>query len=118
MTDDASSIDIDMNQTMSVLSKEVIKSRLAQDDMLRQSVANGGPSSAHDAIINLMDQLDIGIRQLSRETDVARSRLAKMIQGEIPMPPEVITKIRDVFKRKNPTLFGVGSSEVTKHRKL
>lgn len=87
------------------LSKEVLSSKIEQQNIFAQSAAAGGPVTAAGAIANLMDYLNVGIRQLSTVTNVRRHKLSAMIRGEEKMPPEVLDKIYDVFKAKKPDLF-------------
>ena len=87
------------------LGKDIISNKMAETQLIQQSIAEGGPSSPNEAVINLMQYLNVGIRYLAGKVGVRRKMLVRMLEGHTPMPPEVMVKIHEVFKTKQPTLF-------------
>lgn len=96
---------LEIEQTLEKLQKETLSGKLQEHQILAQSQLNGGPSSPQEAIINMMDYCGIGIRYLSKVTNVPRKKLLSMIEGRIDMPAEIVVKITEVFERKAPHLF-------------
>lgn len=94
-----------MKSSFGELGKTMIGSKIAEQDILRQSAADGGPASVQHAILNLMEVLNVGVRALAQEVRVKRGKLQKMLNGEIAMPPEVLSSICDSFERRKPSLF-------------
>lgn len=90
---------------LSQLGKDIILNKKAEATVLQESMADGGPGSVNEAIINLMHSCNVGIRFLAQKTGIKRKRLLMMIEGHIEMPPEVLGKITDVFRTRQPSLF-------------
>lgn len=94
-----------IEETLEQLQKDTLAGKLKEHQILAQSQLNGGPASPQEAIINMMDYCGIGIRTLSKATNVPRKRLSSMIEGRIDIPAEIVVKITEVFERKAPHLF-------------
>lgn len=92
-------------EKISGIGTTLMRGKMEEANLIRESVSNGGPASPNEAIINLMQYLNVGIRHLAQKTKVKRKLLVRMIEGHVPMPPEVMTKIHEVFKNKQPSLF-------------
>lgn len=87
------------------LTKNIMVGKMEESKILQESIAEGGPGSPNEAIFNLMEYTNTGIRFLAQKTGQKRKILLRMLNGEIPLPPEVMSSIYDVFKQKNPELF-------------
>ena len=94
-----------IEETLEKLQQDTLTGKLKEHQILAQSQLNGGPSSPQEAIINMMDYCGVGIRTLSKVTNIPRKRLLSMIEGRIDIPAEVVVKIVEVFERKAPHLF-------------
>lgn len=88
---EAKSSILDMGRTM-------VTGKMEESKLLEESALDGGPSSVGEAIYCLMQELNVGIRALSAKVNVKRKVLMRMLEGEIPLPPEVMTKITNHFK--------------------
>ena len=95
----------DVKTRLSGLTKDIVQNKIEESKIIQESVANGGPSNSNEAIVNLMDYLNVGIRALAHAVNVPRKKLVNMIEGRTPMPPEVMSAIHDFFKMKQPSLF-------------
>lgn len=105
----------DVESSVKKMGHDLILSKIQEDKLLRQAHAETGISSKSEAYYNLMEYLNIGIRTLANKVKVPRRKLARMLEGIIPMPPEVseaITKyFADVSKRQKKNLsFDFGDS--------
>lgn len=87
----------DMESKLDELAGDISKNTLAQQELFRQSVAAGGPGSSLEAYRIMMDHKKIGIRALARRVNISRKKLQQMLNGDIPLTPEVTTKLCDIL---------------------
>lgn len=85
--------------------KDLASNKMKEMHLLQESAANGGPSSPQEAIVVAMDYCGVGIRSLAQYAGVSRTKLKRMIDGQIAMPPEVLDKCCELFHRKKPDIF-------------
>jgi len=79
------------------MGKDLILAKIQEDKLLRQAQEEVGIGSRCEAIYNLMNYLNIGIRTLSAKVKVPRKKLVRMIEGIVPMTPEVNTAMTAYF---------------------
>lgn len=82
---------------MKDISTHLITSKMAERKVLAESAADGGPTSAHTAIVHMMEVRGIGYRAMSQRIRVKRKLLLNMIEGRVDMPSEVFDKIHEVL---------------------
>jgi hypothetical protein len=95
----------DINNALPQLSEDLMMSKMSERAILAESMANGGPSSVHEAIANMMYSCNIGVRRLAERVNVKRKVLAGMLAGERDMPSDVLARIIEVFEVSRPDLF-------------
>jgi hypothetical protein len=92
----------DMRASLEHLGPAMISSKIQQHQILSQSAAAGGPTSAVGAVQTLLDYTKVGVRPLSQRIGVKRKILQQMISGERDMPAEVISNIWDAIEVMRP----------------
>lgn len=95
----------EVQENLKQVTTGMMAGRMQMSQLLAQSAAEGGPSSVNEAILNLMDSLNIGIRTLATGVGVKRKLLHRMILGEVELTQEVMDKITEFFKKRAPHLF-------------
>lgn len=68
-----------------------------EGELLQKSIMEGGPSSRQEAFLILMSYFDIGGRTLAQKAGISRTKLKRMLGGEIQMPPEIHDRIQRAF---------------------
>lgn len=91
----------DVKDGVRLLGKDLLVGKMAEAKLLREAQAEAGIGSKEDAIYTLMDYLNIGIRALAAKVKVPRKKFVRMIEGHIPMPPEVQAAMEQYFKQEN-----------------
>lgn len=106
----SSSADIlpeDIQKELAPLSSVMMANKVQEQTILAQSIAEGGPASTHDALLFLLDQAKIGIRELSAKVGLKRTELKKMVEGEKEMPHDVFSGIYEAIRSKRPDLLAI-----------
>lgn len=98
-------VDSEIKRMMPLMGSTIINSKLAEQNILKQSSGDGGPSTPLDAINDLMSYCDVGIRYLARALNIKRTKLKAMLSGEASIPPEAIETMYSIFEAKKPDLF-------------
>ena len=95
----------DVKKLIPKLGKDILINKFEILDTIKESMKAGGPASVPQAIQEEMFFCKVGIRELSRLTNVRRSLLKKMLDGEIEIPSDVIGTIFDIFAAKKPERY-------------
>lgn len=90
---------------LNVLSKDMMKQKMEEAELLRSSAADGGPDSIQGAFIHLMKECNIGVRRMAERIGVKRKVLQKMLDGEIALEPRIMVAMENVFQTIKPELF-------------
>ena len=101
----------DVKTSFDQMGKNILTGKMAEHKLFMESAQEGGPVNTHQAIVNLMEHCNVGIRHLARVTGVKRKLLLGMIHGRNEMPHEILSKIYDVFKNRQPDLFKFDSHD-------
>ena len=88
----------DVKQGIRDMSRDLVSGKIAESKLLQQAMEEVGIGSQQEAILNLMDYLNIGVRALSTKLGIPRRKLANMLNGVAPMPPETYNAMVSHFK--------------------
>ena len=79
------------------MGKSLLIGKMEEAKILQESIKDGGPGSAHEALFSLMNYTNTGFRALAVKAKVSRKKLVRMMEGHTDMDPEVFSKISDVL---------------------
>ena len=95
-----------IEKDLEVLAPLLIGKQITEATLFSQSQAHGGPNNNHDAFLDLIqDKCGLTIRQTAALIKVNRSKLQRMVHGEIAMTHDVQTKLMALFRERRPDLF-------------
>lgn len=100
-----SSIVKEINAGFANMGSELISSKIKERELLEESAAAGGPSSAFEAVLNILDVCKIGVRELAVKSNTKRLKVKAMLEGRADIPPEMIALITEIAMKRRPDLF-------------